>query len=361
MVLNAKHEATGPVKRLVDIVAVTCAPDTRLRTVLSRINSAKHKFLIVVNADGGVLGTVTDGDIRRALLRGVTTDDLAAAYMQERPQTGRVGATVENARALQEVLGTAPFLPLVDDDGRLREILIADASQDRAGVALVMAGGRGERLGERTLRTPKPLLPIGDKPIIEHILHCLEEAEFTDIYVSVHHMADQIQRFIEERGSRAALRLVYEKDQLGTAGALGILPPEHRRRILVLNGDVLTRTDLAAFELFHQRNGYDATVAVAEYRIPIPYGVIRQSESGLFDGIDEKPELTRFVAAGMYYLSSSVISLVPPNRHMDMPELLNQSDKVGLKIGLFPIHEYWIDVGRPADLDSAANEHEAIS
>lgn len=348
-------------KRLVDIDAVTCAPDVALRSVLTRINDVKQKFLIVIDADNRVLGTVTDGDIRRALLRGVATDDPATECMQNKPQTGLVGATVQNARALQAVLGTVPFLPVIDRDGRLKEVLIADASQDRSGIALVMAGGRGERLGARTQRTPKPLLPIGDQPILEHILARLEDAEFTDIYISAHHMADQIQRFVEERISRAEVRLVYEKDKLGTAGALGKMPLEHQSRVLVLNGDVLTKTDLAAFELFHQRNGYDATVAVAEYRVPIPYGVIRQSASGMFDGIDEKPELTRFVAAGVYYLSSSVISLVPQDRHMDMPDLLNLAGKFNLKIGLFPIHEYWVDIGRPDEFDSAVKAYELTS
>ena len=209
------------------------------------------------------------------------------------------------------------------------------------------------RLGERTKNTPKPLLPVGDQPILERILSNLEDAGVENIYVSVHYLADQIKSFLEARHSEASLRVIEESEMLGTAGAVGLLSSKLSHPVLVINGDLVTQVNFLSLNHFHWRHGHDASVAVAQHETQVPFGVVRKDKDGLFLNIEEKPVVRNFVAAGIYYLSPEFCALVPKNHPSDMPELLNRGREIGLKVGLFPIHESWIDVGRPDDLRRA--------
>ncbi|MFN0042030.1 MAG: sugar phosphate nucleotidyltransferase [Alphaproteobacteria bacterium] len=324
-----------------------------IRTVLERINAATPDlFQIVVGADGRVLGTVTDGDIRRAMLRGVGLDDAVESGMHRGPMTGRIGATAENQRLLRQ----AKFLPVIDDAERLDHVLIARNVPGGIGTALVMAGGFGTRLGEATRGTPKPLLDIGGRPMIDRVLAGLEDAGVSRITVAVHYLAEQIEAFLDARGGRPRVSVIRESEPLGTAGALGLidLPPD--QPVFVVNGDLVTGVDYAAMHEFHVRHGFDGSVAAARHELTIPYGVLRYDEDGLISGIDEKPTLHHFVAAGIYYLSPEIVALVARGRPIDMPELLESARKIGLRIGVFPVHEHWRDVGRPGDLSAARSE-----
>lgn len=333
-----------------------CGAGVPVRQVLGQISATAFVAQIVVDEGRRVVGVMTDGDIRRALLRGVDLDTPVREVMNARPLLGRLGDDRRNAEALSATRSIARFLPILDADGRLHSVWLDSAARPQL-VALVMAGGLGSRLGERTATTPKPLLPVAGRPIIEHVLTHLEDAGVGLIYVSVHYLAQRIEAFLGERASRADIRLLHETERLGTAGALGILPERPTGPLLVLNGDVLTRADFAALEAFHHRHEHDATIAVAHHQVQVPYGVVRHDRAGQFEGIDEKPVLRNFVAAGIYCVGPEVAALAPPNARMDMPELLNESRRAGLRVGLFPIHEYWADVGRPEDLEAADAYH----
>lgn len=334
-------------------------PEDPMRTVLQRIDASPLLFQIVVDEGGRVLGTITDGDIRRAMLHGVDLQAPAHLCMKREPKLGRVGDHPGNAAKLANLGSRVPFLPIVDEAGVLHEILFGRKQDSGIGPALVMAGGLGSRLGARTQTTPKPLIPVGGRPILDHVLEGLERAGVRCIYVSVFHLALQIEAFLSTRANRARIVTLREPERLGTAGALGLIDPsELSHPLLVINGDVITRVDLQALHDFHERNGYDATIAVARHELEIPFGVVRYGEDGLFERVDEKPRLSNFVAAGVYYLGAGFLPLVPKHRAIDMPELLNLGRSIDMKIGLFPIHEYWTDVGRPADLDAAERDHE---
>jgi len=343
---------------IVDLAPHLSGPDDPVRAVMQRIDASPLLFQIVVDADRRVLGTITDGDIRRAMLHGTDLQAPARACMNTQPKLGRVGDPSGNAAKLARLGSRVPFLPLVDEGGVLRAILYGQKRDGGIGAALVMAGGLGTRLGERTQTTPKPLLPVGGRPILEHVLEGLEGAGVERIYVSVFHLAHQIESFLAARASSASIVTLREPARLGTAGALGLIDPaELARPLLVINGDVITKVDLKALHDFHERNDYDATIAVARHELEIPFGVVRYGDDGLFERVDEKPRLSHFVAAGVYYLGPGFLPLVPKNRAIDMPELLNLGRSIDMKIGLFPIHEYWTDVGRPADLDAAERAH----
>lgn len=342
--------------RLIELGELVCSPQSSIREVTRRMNAIPHLFQVVVNSDSNVLGTVTDGDIRRAILNDAQPDWAIGEYMNRSPLIGTLGRDGENRAALAN--GKVLFIPVIDDQKVLREIWV-DTDQDIAiSRALVMAGGYGRRLGEQTKKTPKVMLSVGDKPMLEHILNRLENAGTISIIVSVHYLAEQVQEFIASRNNRAQITLQHEEHPLGTAGAIGLMPPSRDKSpLLVINGDVMTRMDPLAMVSFHRRHNLDATVAVAQHEVEIPFGVIKHDEEGQFLGVDEKPIIRNFVAAGIYYLSPEFFALVPKNRPMDMPELLNLGRKIGLKLGIFPVHEYWRDIGRPDELSRAQVDH----
>ncbi len=340
-----------------------CSPDITVRDVLARIDASPYFFQVVIDAAGKLCGTVTDGDIRRAMLHGVGLDASVKAVMHTQPVVGRAGDGELNNEKLHRTGSSRAFLPILDGDGNLVEIYV-DQTGDASGIrtALVMAGGPGTRLGQRTRDLPKPLLHVAGRPVLDHVLGGLESSGIERILVSVYYLADKIENFLKERPTNAKIDVVHETSRLGTAGALSRIGKGIAAGpLLVVNGDVLTKVDYAALHEFHLRHGYDATIGVARHEVQIPFGVVRYKEDGLFAGIEEKPRITNFVAAGVYYLSQQFISLVPPDRPMDMPELLNLGRGIGLRIGIFPIHEYWTDIGRPDDLERADDWHRSTT
>jgi dTDP-glucose pyrophosphorylase len=343
----------GNAMRIADLANNVAPPSASMRAIMEQLNSGavEYKFMLVCS-EGHLLGTVTDGDIRRALLRGVSMDDAVGACMKERPLVGKVGCDAENLVLLNDVAAARAFLPIIDADGRVEAVLVNRGKQPNA-VALIMAGGLGKRLGERTRHTPKPLLPVGGKPILGHILDRIESANIESIYISTHYLADKITDYLASRKGRLSVEVLREDEPLGTAGSIGLLPDSMPRPLLVINGDIVTNLDFPAFQDFHLRHKNDATIAVAQHQVTIPFGIVRTSADGQFFGIDEKPTLTHFVSAGIYLLSPEFRSLTRASELIDMPALLERGRQIGLSVGLFPIHEYWTDVGRPEDLENA--------
>ncbi len=335
--------------RLTDLSAHLARRGDTIRSVIKRINASPYLFQAVVDEDGRLLGTVTDGDIRRALLQGLSLDEPATACLNSSPKFGHVGRDAENLQALSLVNRRERFLPLLDEANRVREILVSRMDESPS-VAVVMAGGPGTRLGERTRTLPKPLLEVGGRTILDRVLESLENAGIGRIILTVHYLPEKIEQFVARRKNSATIEFIREDSRLGTAGALGLLQPEKvpSGPLLVVNGDLVTRVDFRALHDFHVRHGNDGTVGVATYRVDVPFGLVLHDEEGLFMGIDEKPQLNHFVAAGVYYLSPQFLALIPKSQPFDMPALLNEGRKVGMRIGLFPIHEEWADVGTPA-------------
>lgn len=334
---------------LTDLGGLACPAATSIRAAIAALNHNPHLFQVVVDEDRRVLGTLTDGDVRRGLLRDIDLGDPVERIMHRDPVVGSVDQPDIRLPHLREM---RDFLPLIDADGRLAAVAVKAPDELDDVVALVMAGGRGTRLGERTVTTPKPLLPVGGRPILDHLLGTLERAGVGRVFIAVHYLADQIARFVETR-ERAGIELLYEETPLGTAGALSLLPDLGDARVLVLNGDLMTGLDFAALTDFHDRNGFDATIGASEHVVELPYGVIHHDDRGAFLRIDEKPSVRNLVSAGIYMLSPACRTLVEPNAAVDMPALLSRAQAEGLSVGVFPIHEYWQDVGRPADLEGA--------
>jgi dTDP-glucose pyrophosphorylase len=341
------------VARLQFLDDLVCPPDTSIRGGLARLNATADLFQLVVDADRRLLGTLTDGDIRRALLAGFDMSDSVASAMQIKPVSAPAADVAGAHKLLSNIRSLVPFVPLIDEDGRVTAVFVQRRNSDGNVAALVMAGGKGTRLGSLTQSIPKPLVEVGGKPILEHVLTGLEAGGVEDIYVSVNHFGEQIDRYCQQRNGSAKLHILWEDAPGGTAGALGLLPKDLDRPLLVINGDLVTEMDFRAMEAFFEAQHLAACIAVAHHEIMIPYGVVSADADGIFRGIQEKPVVKSFVAAGIYMLDETVYRLVKHGRRIDMPDLLNEARSAGLKIGVFPLHEYWRDVGHPADLAEA--------
>ena len=336
---------------------MTCSRTTSVQDAIRRIDSnSPHLFQIIVDQDMRVVGTLTDGDIRRGFARGMQLNAEVGDCMHVPPIIGWDGEGEENSRKLSG----CRFLPVCDSEGHLHHILLEASRNLNISRALVMAGGFGKRLRARTHQTPKPLLEVGGKPILAHIFDRLIAHGVKEINVSVHYLAEQIEDFITNYDSTSTFHIIRESEPLGTAGALGLLEYNATEPILIINGDVLSDLDLNALLDHHVRHGCAGTMAASRFEYQVPYGVLELDEQNTFKGMVEKPKYQHLVSAGVYYLDPTLVRLVSPGERIDMPELIQLARQNGLRITIFPVHENWTDVGQPKDFERAEEQYKVI-
>lgn len=313
---------------------------------------------LVVDAGGRLLFTMTDGDLRRAVLHGLDLEMSAADWASARrvgltPVTAPVGTSP--AEQLRLMHGhSIRHLPLLDQHGRLADlVLLSDLAGPRQAMqAVVMAGGQGARLRPLTASLPKPMLPVGDRPLIEHIVRQLRDAGITRVSVTTHFQSEAIVNHLGDgRSLGVDIDYLNEDRPLGTAGSLGTLPP-WQTPLLVMNGDILTRINHRSMLEFHQENHAAVTVGVRQYDVQVPYGVL-QTDGLEVKGVNEKPTFRFFVNAGIYLLEPSVRQHVQPNERLDMTDLLSRLLAAGQRVISFPISEDWLDIGQLADYEKA--------
>ena len=340
---------------LTNLEELTVTPGASILQTIEAINRGAKQIALVVDEAGVLLGTVTDGDIRRGLLRGLAVDASVTEVMNPKPHTAKVGEDGREVMA-REVTQLIHQVPVVDADGRLIGML---TDEDLAAAAtlttpvVLMAGGRGVRLHPLTQTVPKPMLPIGDTPIIEIILRKLKAQGFSNIYISVNYLAEVIENHVRD-GAWLGLRVNYlrEDHPLGTAGVLAQLAGKIYEPFIVMNSDLLTNCDFSQVIKFHKLHEAAATLGVREYQFQIPYGVVN-IEGAEVASITEKPVHRSLVSAGIYALSPSTLGLIPADEFTDMPTLLDLVRGAGQKVGAFPIHASWLDIGRHDDLNLA--------
>jgi dTDP-glucose pyrophosphorylase len=339
-----------------DIQSLVISRDALIREALARINGTPNLVQIVVDSEYRIVGMVTDGDVRRALVNGADLETAVKHCMQKDPVTA---TSVESALILLPDLGgRLPCVPVVDSNNVFTKLVCESQTTPGLDTAIVMAGGFGTRLGERTRNIPKPLIEVGGKPILWHILKDLQEHGISRVFIAVHYLADQIVEFVDKSGFNLDIELITENSPLGTAGSLGLLPSDLDGPLLITNGDIVTRTNYASMLIHHQTNQREATIGAARYEQEVPYGVLQTDNLGNIVGIDEKPKYSHYVSAGIYIVQPSVFQLVSPNQTIDMPDLLRIAIGENMRVGLFPIHEYWMDLGHPKDLEIAEAETE---
>lgn len=336
-----------------DFVRFTVSPAASMHDVLTLIDGNGEGVALVVEPDRRLVGIVTDGDVRRAILAGADFAEPVSRFLERKADTAFDRALTAPADARSDDLlrlmtvRLVRHLPLIDDDGRLVGLALKSElgrERDLPLRAVVMAGGYGVRLKPFTDATPKPMLRVGDKPVIEHILGQLRGAGVRKVCVTTHYRAEKI---TEHVGDGAALGLevqyTFEEKPLGTAGALSMLAgtPEP---LLVVNGDVLTGVDYRALLSFHRENGSDLTVAVRRYEIVVPFGVV-EAEGSRVRRLTEKPTVAFFINAGIYLLEPAVLGFIRSGERLDMTDLIDRVIAGGGIVISFPVHEDWLDIG----------------
>lgn len=339
--------------------AAVVAPGTSLEQAIQVLDKAALRIVLVIDAEGQLLGTLTDGDVRRALIRHQSLAVAVEEVMNPRPQTAtrewskeRMLSTMEERQLLQ--------LPILDVQGRVIGLeslhdLLNKPRYDNP--VFLMAGGFGKRLRPLTNDCPKPMLKVGDKPILELILNNFIQAGFHRFFISTHYMPELIRSYFGDgRQWGVSIRYIHEEEPLGTGGALGLLPhDEIDKPMFMMNGDLLTSLNVLSLLDFHREHPGSATMCVREYDYQVPYGVI-ESEGHCIRSIVEKPTQRFFINAGIYLLEPALVRSVAPGTRIDMPTLLESEIAENRAVNMFPIHEYWLDIGRMDDFDRAQTE-----
>ena len=312
----------------------------------------------LVHNDGQLVGTVTDGDIRRGILAGIGLNEPVEQVMNTAPVTAPSDISDSDAISLMK-LNIIHHLPLINKTGDLVGLKVLRDLEPAAitdHVVLLMAGGLGTRLRPLTEEIPKPLIEVGGRPILETIIRRFVVQGFTSFYISLNYKAEMIRHHFSD-GSHLGARISYvqEREAMGTAGALSLLPERPEKPLIVMNGDLLTKVNFGHLIEFHDESPAAATMCVREYRVSVPFGVVRTDKQFLL-GIDEKPDHKFFVNAGIYVIDPEVVAMVPKRKKLDMPDLFQTMVENGQTPSVFPLREYWIDVGHVDDLNQAQRE-----
>jgi dTDP-glucose pyrophosphorylase len=336
-------------------------PDAPLMAAVRAIESSRRRIAVVVDEHGRLLGTLTDGDVRRCLLDGGTLETPVSGAMNASPVTAQPESPESYILDLMRRRNIM-VVPLVDEAGHFKSLVhltdLRDTGQEVARVsafdfAVIMAGGEGTRLRPLTETIPKPMVDIGGLPLLERQIKRLADSGVRRVYLSLNYLGHIIEEHFGDGGTLGIeIHYLREKEKLGTAGALSLLPELPTRPILVMNGDILTTFNIESLHAFHRSHGASITVAAVDYRVNIPYGVIH-AEGSFIQRLEEKPSQRFFCNAGIYAVSPGTLGLLDDARHCNMTDVVEICLNRNLPVAVFPVHEYWSDIGTPDDLEKA--------
>jgi len=337
------------------ISEIKITPDVSIREALRIIDTGAMKIAIVVDEEGKLIGTLTDGDIRRGLLKGMELESPIRAIYNNQPIVVR--NSDPKGKIIELAITHKVFqIPVVDEDGRVIRLAEIDQlikQEKHPNTVVLMAGGLGSRLRPLTDHTPKPMLPIGGKPILETVISRFSKQGFSRFVIALNYKGDMIRNYFGN-GSSMGVEISYldEKQRMGTAGALGLLERAPNDSFFVMNADILTLVNFESLMDFHVRNSSDATMCIREYGMEVPYGVVRLNKDNIVS-IEEKPIQQFYVNAGIYVLTPEILNLIPKGLPMDMTGLFEQAVEKGMTTLSFPIREFWMDIGKPEDYERA--------
>jgi dTDP-glucose pyrophosphorylase len=337
---------------------IVVSPELSIIEAMKVIDKAASQFVMVLDESDRILGVVTDGDIRRGILKEINLQEPVNKVMNVKPRY--LPNTTSKLDALSFLKDRhITHVPLVDSDLIVSGVISIDErdiKKDHNYTAVIMVGGLGSRLGDLTLNCPKPMLPINGQPVLKIILDNLIEHGFHNFIFCVNYKAEMIEAYFGN-GSKwdVDIQYVREDKRMGTAGALSLLPKTVTGPLLVMNGDIITRVNVTKMLEFHFDNKSPATMGVRNYELQVPFGVIKEN-NGRITEIDEKPLQRFIVSAGIYLLDNECLKHIPNGEYMDMPHFFQTIIEKDKQVQAFPIHEYWIDIGREADLTQAQQD-----
>lgn len=342
-----------------NIKNILVSPDFTIKETIKIIDQGHKQIALVVDKNNKLLGTVTDGDIRRGIINGISLDSKVTEVMN--PDFYALSINTPKERIINSFrTKNINQIPLIDEAGKVKDIVLLNElirEKKKDNTIVLMAGGLGTRLRPLTDNIPKPLLQVGDKPILEIIVEQFKGYGFYKFILCVNYKAKKIENYFGN-GEKWGVEISYikEKKHLGTAGALSLIKKDFQEPLLVMNGDLLTKLNFESMLRYHQEGGFLITIGSREYTYQIPYGVIDIKENRVV-GLVEKPVYTIFVNAGIYVLNPELLKLIPYNEYYDMTDLINQLIARGEPVGGFPIREYWLDIGQYEDYKRANEEY----
>ena len=347
-----------------DLTLLFVYPHQTMLEVMQRINDTAQGISLVVDSEGRLMDTVTDGDLRRAVLAGTDLHRPISKLRSEPHRPLTMPVSTPRAELARMLSGTKlRHIPLVDDCERVVDMVqtsdfLTDPSIGLGVSAVVMAGGYGARLRPLTNEIPKPMLPLGDKPVVERTIDSLRRYGIQQVYVATHYKAEAFSNYFGDgRAFGVQIDYLEEEEPLGTAGVLAALP-QGDEPLLVINGDIITDVSYEAMLRFHKESEAEMTVGVRQYEFSVPYGVMEMEGTNI-RGLREKPTHHFFVNAGVYLLERSAAQHVPSGCSFDMPQLIESLVSLNKKVIGFPISEYWLDIGRMSDYEKARSDSEA--
>jgi len=334
------------------------SPSNTLIEAINILHEGGCRIALVVDQELKLLGTVTDGDIRRALIDSVPMDSLVTLIMNKQPLIASSDMQEKEVLSLMDSKDLL-HMPILDEHGILCDLVTLQQLHKKSvydNPVFIMAGGFGTRLHPLTKEMPKPLLKVGDKPILDTIIERFIDFGFSNFYISTHYMPEKIKNnFANKDLIGINIEFIHEDEPLGTAGSLGLLPKKiSKLPIIIMNGDLLTKVDFGRLLDFHKENKAEATMCVREYDLQVPYGVVRTEDHKIIE-IKEKPVHKFFVNAGIYVVNHSLIQNIDSNTNLDMTDFLESKLDTN-KVNAFPIHEYWLDIGQIDEYDKANHD-----
>ena len=333
--------------------SLSLAVDGTIKDAICILDKESQKIVLIIDNDDKLIGTVTDGDIRRGILNKIGLNNCITDVMQKSPLYAYDTDSDDFVTVLMKKNGIYN-IPILDSSDTVVGLkTLKNGKKDN--VIFIMAGGFGKRLLPLTSKTPKPLLSVGGKPILERVIEGFIKAGFYNFYISVHYKAEMLKEYFED-GSKwgVSIKYINENKPLGTAGSLGLLPKDEVSNlpIIITNGDLITELDYESLLDFHKEHNSKATMCVREYDYQVPYGIVNIEEYKL-KSIVEKPVHRFFINAGIYVIESSIVNTLKVNSYIDMTTLIDSQIEKGERVMTFPLHEYWIDIGLVKEFNKA--------
>jgi len=338
-----------------EIIKIFVSAEDSIKTALEVIDKGGRGIALILDDEKRLIGTLTDGDIRRAILKGLSLDEPVKTVMNSnyvfvtRNYSRTLITTIFQNRGIRQI-------PVLDDDMRVVDVIFYHEffeEKAKENWALIMAGGLGTRLHPLTQEMPKPMLKVGAKPIIETIIEQLKSYGYKNIVMCLNYKANIITNYFQDGVNFGVnIKYVNERKRLGTAGAIRLAREYIDKPFFVLNGDILTKLNFDQFMQFHIKSGNTITIGTKKYEIQIPYGVVNLKDEKVTD-LQEKPVSSYFISGGMYCLDPEVIDSIPEDEYFDITQLISGYLERGKKVGSFPITEYWMDIGQIDDYHQA--------
>jgi dTDP-glucose pyrophosphorylase len=337
----------------------TIFKDISVREALKKLDIlASDAILFVIDHKGRLIGSLTDGDLRRGFIKGLGFEDKIENFTQKKPSYIKKDEDLIINKLEDFKAKNFKVIPIVDEEYRIVEVFnFREQTTIIPADAVIMAGGEGKRLRPLTENTPKPLLKVGGKPIIEYNIDRLKQVGIKNINLSIRYLGDQLEDYFGD-GSKENLNIKYVKENkpLGTIGAILLCDEFHHDDILVMNSDLLTNIDFKEFFKLYKESGADMVVAATSYQVDIPYAILETNQDNQVTSLKEKPKYTYYSNAGIYILNKRVLKMIPEQKFYDITDLMDKILAMNLKLVTYPINGYWLDIGKHEDFKKAQED-----